>query len=131
MKNIFKILSSEFSAKQMKNCIKVTLPVVINVSGTLIDLRIKQNESGFTIYCPTNIFSELNNQGNQEYYFNIFEKYDKNYHFDIKIKNGKIFKDYSKEQSVIVALNEFVRFYIMIDNFIIDNNVIGNEEKFM
>ena len=130
MQDLFKKLNAGFSIKQMKNHIKITLPVVIHTSGTFLDLKVKQYKEGFTISCPTNIFSEHNAQGNQEYYFNIFEKNDKNYHYDIKIKNGIIFKNYPLETSINVAIDEFVRFYILLDDFIINNNVIGQEERF-
>lgn len=130
MENMFKRLSSEFCVKQMKNYIQLRIPLVINTSGTLLDLKIKQKENGYIVYCPQNMFLEANNQGNQEYYFKIFEKYDSNYHYDIKIKNGKIYKNYDKEFNIIVAINEFIRFYIMFDDFMIKNNVIGNEKKF-
>ena len=130
MQDLFDRLSVGLSKKQMKNHIKITIPIVIHTSGTFLDLKIKKNKVGFTIFCPTNIFSEQNAQGNQEYYFNIFEKNDKNYHYDIKIKNGIIFKDYPLERNINVAIDEFVRFYIMLDDFMMNNNVIGQEEKF-
>ena len=130
MKDIFKSLSDKFYIKQMKSYIQVKLPLVLWTSGSLLNLKIKRKKEGYTIYCSTNLFLEANAGGDQTYYFNIFEKYDKNYHFDIKIKNGVIYKDYSKESSPTVAINEFIRFYIMLDDFIINNGVIGSEEKF-
>ena len=131
MQNIFKRLSSVFSAKQLKNYIKVTIPIVIKTSGTLLELRVKPIEQGYSIVCPNNIFLEANNQGDQEFYFNIFEKHDESYHYDINIKNGLFCKDYSNETNIVVAINEFIRFFILIDDFIIDNGVIGQEEKFI
>jgi hypothetical protein len=130
MKNIFKRLSSDFSPKQKKNCVQITIPLVVWTSNTLLDIRIKPSEFGYKIYCPTNVFLEANAQGNQEYYFNIFEKHDKNYHFDIKIQKGIIYKDYTQETNLALAINEFIRFYVMLDDFITKHNVIGNEENF-
>ena len=130
MQDILKRLSTEFSAKQMKNYIKLNLPLVTWTNGGLLELRIKLKEDGYTIYCPVNLFEEMNAGGEQEYYFNIFEKNDKNYHFDIKIKDGKIYKDYPSNYNIAVAINEFIRFYVKLDDFIINNEVIGNEENF-
>jgi len=130
MQDIFKRLSTEFSAKQMKNYIKLNLPLVTWTNGGLLELRIKLKEDGYDIYCPVNLFEEKNAGGEQEYYFNIFEKNDKNYHFDIKIKDGKIYKDYPSNYNIAVAINEFIRFYVKLDDFIINNEVIGNEENF-
>jgi len=131
MQDIFKRLSSEFSAKQMKNYIKVNIPVITCVNGGVIELRINKKENGFDVCCPTNLFSEANAGGKQEFYFDIFEKYDKNYHFNIKLKNGKFYKSYKEDSNVVVAINEFIRFLIMLDNFIIDNSVIGREGEFV
>lgn len=130
MQDIFKRLSTEFSAKQMKNYIKISMPLVTWIDGGLLELRIKLTENGYTIYCPTNLFLEKNAGGNQKYYFTIFEKCDENYHYDIKIRNGKIYKDYESNYNIAVAINEFIRFYVMFDDFIMKNNVIGHEEYF-
>ena len=132
MQEIFKRLSTEFCAKQLKNnIIKLTLPLVTWTDGGLLELRIKLKEDGdYTIYSPTNLFVEKNAGGSQTYYFKLFEKNDKNYHFDMKIKNGKIYKDYASNYNIAVAINEFIRFYVMLDDFIINNSVIGHEEDF-
>ena len=130
IKDIFKRLSRDFLVKKTKRYIQISIPLVLLTSGTLLILRIKQSKDGYTIYCPTNMFLEANARGNQTYYFNIFEKNDKNYHYDIKIKRGKIYKDYPEDSSVITAIDEFIRFYIMLDNFMINNSVIGSENKF-
>ena len=68
--------------------------------------------------------------GEMEYYFNIFERHDKNYHYDIQIKKGKIYKDYPSNYNIAVAINEFIRFYVLFDDFIMQNSVIGREECF-
>lgn len=130
MQDIFKRLKDEFSVKKLKGCIKVTVPLVIVTNGGLLNLKIKQNGEGYTIYCPTNIFLEANARGDQSYYFNIFERCDKNYHYDIKIKNGKFYKDYSCDRNIVVAIDEFIRFFVLLDNFFVNNNVVGHEEDF-
>ena len=130
LRKIYKSLN-DCGAKQLKNYIKVKVPLVIWTNGGMLELRIKQSEDGFTVYCPTNIFLDANEQGDQEFYFNIFEKHDTNYHYDIKVKNGKIYKNYKQDTSVTLAVNEFIRFYVMLDDFILKNNVIGNEESFI
>lgn len=127
MQNLFERLKV-FSPRQMKNYIKIEIPIVMFFDGGLLGLKIKTTEKGYEIICPRNLFADSN--GSQEFYFNIFEKYDKNIHFDIKIKNGKIYKEYSEEYNIAVAVNEFIRFFIMFDDFFINNDVIGHEENF-
>ena len=130
LQKIYKSLNS-YGAKLFKNYIKVKIPLVIWTNGDVLELKIKQSKDGFTVYCPTNIFLDANEQGDQDFYVNIFEKHDKNYHYDIKIKNGKIYKNYQQEASVTVAINEFIRYYVMLDDFILKNDVIGNEQNFI
>ncbi len=132
MKNqdIWKRLTTDFVAKKMKNYIQIELPLVTWTDGGLLELRIKEYEDGYRVYSPTNMFLEANAGGNQEYYFNIFEKHDKNYHYDIQINKGKIYKDYPSNYNIAVAINEFIRFYIMLDDFMMKNSVIGREEDF-
>ena len=130
MQKLFNRLNKDYTVKNMKNCIKIELPIVLHTSGTMLVLKIIPNDSGYTIYCPTNIFSEANAGGDQTYYYNLFEKHDPHYHYGVSIKNGKISKDYTSDHNISVAINEFVRLYILLDDFIINNSVIGNEEKF-
>ena len=128
MQKILKTLQTKFSAKQKKGYILMSLPIAINIDNGLLDLRITPTETGYTISCPRDFFVDAN--AKLEYYFNIFEKYDKNYHHGIQIKKGKLSKEYSLETNIITALDEFIKFIIYFDNFFINNNVIGNEESF-
>ena len=130
MQKLFNRLTKDYTVKKMKNYIKVELPVVIHTCGTLLTLKVLPHDSGYTIYCTTNIFSEANAGGDQTYYYNLFEKHDTHYHYEISVKNGKLYKDYPSDYNITVAINEFVRLYILLDDFIINNSVIGNEEKF-
>jgi len=130
MKDIFKILTKEFNAKQRKNYIDIAIPVVMWTSGGLLDLRIRKREGGYVITSLSNIFLEANQTNDAEFYYRIFNKHDKMYHFDMKLKNGKVYKEYSEDQNIVIAINEFIRYFIMLDDFIINNKVIGQEENF-
>lgn len=130
MQNIFNRLKNDFSAKQTQDYIEITIPIVTWVNGALVTLRIVKSEENIIIYSPTNLFLEANAGGDQSYYFDIFEKHDKNYHYDINLKDGNFSKTYSADTNIAVAINEFVRFFILLDDFILNNDVIGNEEIF-
>lgn len=130
MEELYKRLKDEFSLKQMKNYIQIKVPLVMWINGGLLELRIKQNKGGYVVYCPTNLFLEANAGGSQEFYFDLFEKNDSDYHYDIKIKNGKFYKEYKNDSNISISINEFIRFFIMLDDFIIKNSVIGKEEEF-
>jgi len=130
MQDIFEKLKG-FLPKKVKNYYEITIPVVMAIDGGLLDLKIKPISCGYKISFERNLFIEANMGCEQELYFKIFKKYDNNFHYDIKIKNGKIFKDYTEERSIVTAIDEFVRFFIKFDNFFINNNVVGHEEDFV
>ncbi len=129
MQNIFKRLQKEFTPKLARNYIQLNIPVITFTNGGYLELRIKQKKDSYTIYCPTNLFLEANAGGDQEYYFNLYNKNEKNI-YNVKIKKGKIYKDYQNDFNVVIAVNEFIRFYVAFDDFIINNDVIGHEEAF-
>lgn len=129
-KSLFEKLK-KFVPRQRKNYIDITIPVVMNLNGSLLELRVKENENSYEILCQTNLFLEANAGGSQKFYYDIFEKHDKNYHYDMKIRNEKIYKEYTKDYNIIVAISEFIKFFVMFDDFFINNSVIGNEEKFI
>ena len=119
---------AEFSPTAQEGSFLVTFPVVMHISGGLLDLRITPCEDEYVISCTEDLFSEAN--ADQEYYFNLFTAYDKKYHYEIEIADGVIFKRYPSSFNLTVALNEFIRFFIILDDFIIENDVIGHEEDF-
>lgn len=127
MHNILKTLK-EFSPKQKKGYILISIPILIYADNGFLDLRITQNQTGYTISCSRDFFVDAN--ARLEYYYNIFKNYDKNHHYDVNIKKGKLCKEYPQETNIVVAINEFIRFIIMFDDFIINNDVIGHEENF-
>lgn len=61
MQDIIKRLSTNFAATQKEGYIEVPLPVVINTSFDLVTLRIYQQEDGYTITHPADIFAEMGN----------------------------------------------------------------------
>ncbi|MBQ4558426.1 MAG: hypothetical protein IJA61_03520 [Clostridia bacterium] len=127
MQNILERLKS-FSLKQNNNHISITIPLVIVTDGGLLDLIIEQIDNGYKIYCPRDFFSEAN--GSQEFYYSIFENKDKSYHYEMKIQDNIIYKEFSNEYNIVVALSEVIRFFVLFDDFIINNGVVGNEEDF-
>jgi len=127
MQNILERLKS-FSPKQNNNHISITIPLVIVIDGGLLDLIIEQIDNGYKIYSPRDFFSEAN--GSQEFYYNIFENKDKSYHYEMKIQDNIIYKEFSNEYNIVVALSEVIRFFVLFDDFIINNGVVGNEEDF-
>ena len=58
-----------------------------------------------------------------EYYLNLFNQNDKNYHYEIELKDNRICKFYKYDYSLMSALDEFIRFFIYLDTYMRDNNI--------
>ena len=106
----------------------MTLPVVIYINNAFLELTVTPYDDEYEIACKEDLFQDAN--GNQEFYFDIFTAYDNNHHYGLEIEDGVIFKRYPNEYSLTVALNEFIRAFILLDDFIISKDVIGNEDSF-
>lgn len=128
IKSILESLS-DFSPKLQDNYIEVSFPVVMNVSFSYLRLRIVPREQTYKIYCPDDLFREKNDS--QKRYFDIFMKWDKSYHYGMQIdENHLIYKEFKNNYNPLCAIDEFIRFFILLDDFIMDNNVVGREDDF-
>lgn len=106
----------------------ITVPVVLYTSGGLLELHITEADEYYVISCAENIFLEQNRDA--EFYFNLFMKEKLNYNYTMKISNGIIYAEYDNEYSLTVAINEFIRFFILLDDFVINNSILGNESQY-
>ena len=129
MQDIKKRLFEDFSPKERDGYFEIEFPVVINTSGTLISLRIEQDEDRSIITHPENIFSDRGND-TLEFYYGIYKKHNKDSYFDVKPKGGVLTMECEDNINVAVAISDFIKFMISFDDFLINNGVIGNEEKF-
>lgn len=128
MKSIFESLS-EFSPKLEGDYIEVSFPVLMNVAFSYLKLRIVPGEQSYKIFCPDDLFREKNDS--QKRYFDIFMKWDKNYHYNMQLdENHLIYKEFKNNYNPACAIDEFIRFFILLDDFIMDNNVVGREDEF-
>ncbi len=127
IESIMKRLAA-FAPVRREGCVDVTLPVVMYIDGGLLELRIIPDAQGYTVASTRDLFCEAN--GDQEFYFSIFSKWAQNEHYGMQIRDGVIYKTFDAEYSVTVALDECIRFFITLDQFIINNGVIGSEENF-
>lgn len=119
----------DFSPRECDGYAEITFPVVMHMACTLLELRITPYEDYYRICCPDDLFYDAN--GPQSRYFDIFMNNDKNYHYKMKIDDDCIiYKDYENDFNPSCALDEFIRFFILFDDFIRRNDVIGHEEDF-
>ena len=109
--------------------VDITLPVAINTTWCALELRITPHKESYTVESTVDMFYDANDDA--QFYFDIFKKHDKNYHYGMLLKDGVFYKEYQHDYNLLRALDEFIRFFILLDDFIIKNDVIGHEEDFV
>ena len=130
MQDIKKRLFEDIAAKERDGYFEIEFPIVINTSGTLIALRIEQLEDKYIITHPEDIFSERGND-TLDFYYRIFKKRNEDCYFAVEPVDGVLTMECPNDYNVAVTISDFIKFMIRFDDFIINNNVIGNEESFI
>ena len=127
MNNLMNVLSA-FAPTENNGRIYITVPMVVSLSQGPLELVITQEENAYTLFCPTNFFEDANES--QQFYFDLFKRHFNGYYYDMEIEGGLFTKSYHTEHSPLHAINDFVRFTILLDNFMLENDVIGHESDF-
>ena len=130
MQDIKKRLLEDFHAVERNGAVEIELPVVINTADILVSLRIEQRADDYIITHPDDIFSDRGND-TLEFYYGIFRKHVPECYYDVKIVDGVLTMQCKNNYNVAVAISDFIKFMIMFDDFIVNNNVIGREEDFV
>ncbi|MBQ8425441.1 MAG: hypothetical protein IJX17_05420 [Clostridia bacterium] len=121
MQNYYEILDV-FKPIKNEEFIEIKIPVAMDLTFNILSLKILPLENGYIICDDGKTFKRLNNTS--MYYFNIFIEKDTNDHFDIMLDGDRIYKKYPYDFNIRVAVNEFVRFFVYLDDFISNNNLI-------
>ena len=100
--------------------LEIELPVVTYFNYQRVVLRIYPLENEYYISDEGLTFSECG--GSSEYYYNSFIDNDSNYHFDILLDNDYLYKKYDGDYAVYSAIDEFVRFFIYLDDYMTKNS---------
>ncbi len=108
-----------YRARDCGDHIELELPVVLNFNQQLLTLHIVPlgEEQGYYVLDSGTAFCDDSNDA--AYYFERFEREDKNYHYGIGVSEECFFKQYPAEFGVRVAVSEFVRFFVYLDDFIL------------
>ena len=130
MQDIKKRLSTDFAAKERDGYFEIEFPIVINTSDTLVSLRIEQLEDKYIITHPEDIFSERGND-DLDFYYRIFKERNEDCYFAVEPVDGVLTMECPNDHNIAVTISDFIKFMIRFDDFIINNNVIGNEESFI
>lgn len=101
--------------------LEVVLPVVLSFNQQLITLRVYPFEDGYYIATLDTMFDEYIEYapGECEKYYDSFIKNDSHYHYDIKREGACLYKKYDSDRSARTAVDEFVKFLVYLDEYII------------
>ena len=107
----------DFNPRVEDECyIKWTLPVAIGISWSMLTLCIAPTEDGYIISDEGGLFEERMH-GGEEYYFKKYCRSKNRCTYGIKVKNGYFYKEYPNNHSPRVAVSDFIRFFIALDDF--------------
>ena len=101
-----------FTPVQKEGYVEVTLPVIIKIFNSCLRLHIYNTDNGCFIRDEGDTFYDSNE--NSEYYYNLYKKSNMN-DYGILLKDDYFYKEYPSNVNINIALNEFVRFFINLD----------------
>ena len=100
---------------------EIELPVVLYFNYQRLKLYIFPIDDGYYITDDGQTFIE--HSFDTKYYYDLFNEKDNNYHYDIELKNEYIYKKYHFDYSLMSAIDEFIRFFIYLDEFMRKNDI--------
>ena len=112
--NILKELKY-FEPAEKDGYIELKLPVAIKFFKSCLLLRIREVEGGYIIEDDGYAFDEANEYA--AYYFDLYKNSGKK-DFGICLSEETFYKEYPDNFNINVAINQFVRFFIYLDDFI-------------
>ena len=100
---------------------RIELPVVLYFNYQRLRLLIRPTDDGYLVSDDGDTFLEFS--GDTGYYYDLFCDRDPAYHFEIQRKDNFLCKNYRFDYSVISAIDEFIRFFIRLDEFMQKNDI--------
>ena len=101
---------------------EIELPVVLYFNYQRLCLRIYPVDDGYYISDDGQTFIEYS--GETKYYYDLFNQRDIHYHYEILLENNYLYKKYSYDFSLIAAIDEFIKFFVYLEEFMSDSNIV-------
>ena len=109
-----------FAPVERDGYVELKLPVAIRMFKSCLLLRIRLTEDGYEISDDGYAFDEANEDA--AYYLDLYKK-NGGKDYGIALKGETFYKEYKSNFNINVAINEFVRFFIYLDDFVMGNNL--------
>ena len=100
---------------------QIELPVVLYFNYQRLVLNIYPLDDGYYISDTGDTFIEY--KLDPIYYYDLYVETDEHNHYNIKFKKNYLYKIYQYDYSLLSAIDEFVRFFIHLDEFMISSNI--------
>lgn len=120
MQDYFKDLEI-FTPTQNDKFIEITVPVIMDMNYGILKLEILILDDGYIICDDGQNFLEFSYPA--KHYYDLFMEQDTNHHFKMQLDGDRIYKKYPYDFNIRVAVNEFVRFFVYLDDFVLKNNL--------
>ena len=102
--------------------VTVKMPVAMKLYNALLTLKIYAYEDTYMISDDGDAFYNANEDAS--YYYDLYNKKSGKPNYNIMLKDDKFYKVYPNNYNINVALNEFVRFFVYLDDFVRDNYIV-------
>ena len=104
--------------KERENHFEIELPIVLFFNQQILTLRLYPTDDGYYICTDGTTFDDCEYDCKQ--YYDLFIANDKHCHYEIKQDNNYIYKKYDLDRSARTAVDEFVKFFVYLDDYILD-----------
>ena len=109
-----------FEPKEKNGYVELKLPVAIRMFKSCLLLRIRTVDGGYEIFDDGYAFDEANEDA--AHYLDLYKK-SGGKDYGIALRGETFYKEYKSNFNINVAINEFVRFFIYLDDFLTKNNI--------
>jgi len=101
---------------------EIELPVITFFNQQLITLRLYPSDDGYYVSTTDTVFDEYPEYSASycEEYYNLFMENDSHYHYDIKREGAYLYKKYASNHSARHAVDDFVKFFVYLDDFMLN-----------
>jgi len=110
-----------FEIQKKNGFVELNLPVVFKTNNQCFTLRIIPDKNGFVISDVGYTFENFNEVA--KYYFDLFASNQTTACDGFEVCNEQICKKYPENTSLIFALDDFIRFFLELDNFLFQNHL--------
>ena len=106
-----------FRCEVKEGCyLKWKLPLAMDISWNLLTLYIVPTDKGYIISDEGGLFKERM-RGGEEYYFKKYCENEERCTYGIKVKDGYFYKEFPRNYNPQVAISDFIRFFVALDDF--------------